>query len=313
MERQNKGIWIPIEIWEDKNLTWNEKILFLEIDSFTTKEKDCYISNEYIAKLLGVTETSANKILSSLISKGYVVKTKFDGRRRFIKTNLSYNKLDLTYETSQPCRSQQPCLAADSNILIQYTNTNYHIKEEKDKSFSKKDDFSPLTETKLQEYNDIPKKKRNTTSKDDPLFEECWKEYNRKGSKCKSKVYWNKLTDKEKQKVLPHIKAYTQSRERVYQSDFERYLRDKKFNDVVYKGNIALYDPEMYDDKQTYRPYVEYPYLWQREEDGKYYFTGNIINLADGYTKDNRPNGAQVHQNGYTYTWNSETKKWDVK
>ena len=31
-ERQVKGIWIPIEIWKDKNLSWNEKILFLEID-----------------------------------------------------------------------------------------------------------------------------------------------------------------------------------------------------------------------------------------------------------------------------------------
>lgn len=46
MERQTKGIWIPIEIWEDKNLSWNERILLLEIDSFTTKDKDCFISNE---------------------------------------------------------------------------------------------------------------------------------------------------------------------------------------------------------------------------------------------------------------------------
>ena len=52
--RKVKGIWIPIEIWENKDLSWNEKILFLEIDSFTSKDKDCYVSNEYIAKLLGI-------------------------------------------------------------------------------------------------------------------------------------------------------------------------------------------------------------------------------------------------------------------
>ena len=102
MERQTKGIWIPIEIWESKELTWNEKILFLEIDSFTSKDKDCFFSNEYIANLLGVTENSANRILSSLISKGYVIKTAFDGRRRFIKTAYSYDKADYSQMNKLP-------------------------------------------------------------------------------------------------------------------------------------------------------------------------------------------------------------------
>ena len=99
LTRKVKGIWVPIEVWEDTNLNWNEKILFLEIDSYTTKDKDCYVSNEYIAKLLHVNETTANKILSSLIKKGYVIKTKFDGRKRFVRSNskkyaLDYDKLD---------------------------------------------------------------------------------------------------------------------------------------------------------------------------------------------------------------------------
>ena len=46
-ERIVKGIWIPIEIWKNKNLSWNEKLLYLEIDSFTSKDKDCFISDEY--------------------------------------------------------------------------------------------------------------------------------------------------------------------------------------------------------------------------------------------------------------------------
>lgn len=129
MERQCKGIWIPIEIWENKSMSWNEKILFLEIDSYTSNNKDCYISNEYIAEFLGVTETSANKILSSLISKGYVVKTKFDGRRRYIKTNLVYRKSALQYKERQPCHLEQPCIAAESNILIQSTNTDTNTEE----------------------------------------------------------------------------------------------------------------------------------------------------------------------------------------
>lgn len=129
--RKVKGIWIPIEIWENKDLSWNEKILFLEIDSFTSNDKDCYVSNEYIAKLLGVCETSANKVLSSLINKGYVVKTSFDGRRRFVKSALHLT-------TSQGCSEQQGCIALKSNIPNIDNNTSTDNKKENNKLFSEK-------------------------------------------------------------------------------------------------------------------------------------------------------------------------------
>ena len=138
-ERIVKGIWIPIEIWKDKNLTWNEKILLLEIDSFTSQDKDCYFSNKYISELLDVNETTANKILSSLIKKGYVVKTKFDGRNRYVKSNLSGS-------ARQGCAEVQGSLAFECNI-INNTNNNIEdnnkekkeniLKENKEKRFKK--------------------------------------------------------------------------------------------------------------------------------------------------------------------------------
>lgn len=130
-ERKVKGIWIPIDIWEDKSLTWNEKILFLEIDSFTSKDKDCYISNDYISNLLGVCETTANKILSSLINKGYVIKTSFDGRRRYVKSALHFT-------TSQGCTLEQGCIALNSNIPNINTNTCTNKEKEDNKLSSKK-------------------------------------------------------------------------------------------------------------------------------------------------------------------------------
>lgn len=87
-QRIVKGIWIPIEIWCAGDLNWNEKILLMEISSFTDVYRDCYMSNQYISKLLNVTEVSASRLLSSLIRKGYVEKTRFDGRRRFIRSLL---------------------------------------------------------------------------------------------------------------------------------------------------------------------------------------------------------------------------------
>ena len=90
MERIIKGIWIPIEIWQDKSLSWNEKILLMEIDSFTSKGHECYISNEYIADLLGVTDRCARKYLSHLMDIGYIRVVNFDGRKRYVESTISF-------------------------------------------------------------------------------------------------------------------------------------------------------------------------------------------------------------------------------
>lgn len=109
-----KGIWIPIEIWEAQDLSWNEKILLMEIDSFTAQGKDCFISDDYISRLLSVNLTYANKLLSSLIKKGYVIKTRFDGRRRYVESRAALQK-----SASQTCQK------------VQHTDDNIPIEEDK--------------------------------------------------------------------------------------------------------------------------------------------------------------------------------------
>lgn len=279
-QRQVKGLWIPIEIWKDKNLTWNEKILFLEIDSYTSKEKDCYFSNEYISELLGISITNASKTISSLIEKGYIIKTKFDGRKRYVKSALSYS-------TSLPNQTQQPSHAHVNNILID--------------SLSK-------------DNNNKTNKEKELKEKSDSLFEKCWKAYRRKGSKKKSLEYWKKLTDDEKISVLSHIKAYVASRELQFQKDFERYLRDKIFTTVVYQGSKMVYDPTQYDNT-AYTPQGRS--IWYDEYTKSYWSDDNFYYgvISDGYTDDNRPDGATITLNNARgiITWNSSTKKWEKK
>lgn len=286
-ERQVKGIWIPIEIWKDPNLSWNEKILFLEIDSFTTTDKDCFISNEYISELLGVGETTANKILSSLINKGYVIKTRFDGRRRYVKSALHFS-------TSQGCTKVQGWVADDDKPLYNiYNNNNLLIQTTKNK----------IT-------------KENNKKKDEKaeLFEECWKAYRRKGSKKKSKEYWCKLSDDEREMVLQHIKFYVGSRDLQYQKDFERYLRDKIFLTIVFKNNNVVYDPTRVEDKGYY-PETGFSILWNEELRCFYYIGMDLGFIPDGYSADDRPDGATLILNNArgTIVWNAELKKWIKK
>ena len=123
MERLIKGIWIPIEIWQDKSLSWNEKILLMEIDSFTSKGHECYISNEYIAELLGVSMSWASKCLSHLMEIGYVKMVRFDGRKRYVESAIQF-KADLNNSSMQ-----DGTLVQHTNIENKYINNNFLYKK----------------------------------------------------------------------------------------------------------------------------------------------------------------------------------------
>ena len=77
-------------------------------------------------------------------------------------------------------------------------------------------------------------------------FEDLWQMYERKGSKANAKKEFAKLTEEEIAIMRCHIPAYLQARpERQYRQDFERYIKHKTFESVVYnKQNEMLYDPE---------------------------------------------------------------------
>ena len=148
------------------------------------------------------------------------------------------------------------------------------------------------------------------------LFEECWVAYKRKGSKKKSLEYWKKLTDREKEHVLAHIKAYVSSREIQYQKDFERYLRDRIFKTVVYANNKVIYDPERNErgKNDVYMPICDGALSWN-DYYGCFMYVGywDGVHIADGYDDDNRPDGATIKLNNGRgiITWNSESMKWE--
>lgn len=145
----------------------------------------------------------------------------------------------------------------------------------------------------------------------DDLFEKCWQAYRRKGSKAKSKTYWKKLTEEEKQRVLPHIKVYVSVRDISYQKDFERYLRDKIFDTVIVNGKDIVYDPTCGTETE-YHPYGNLSIMYD-EINHRYIYTAYDFNMiADGYTDDERPDGAVLVLNSGrgTLTWSKAERKW---
>jgi hypothetical protein len=79
------GVWLPREIYLNKELSWTEKILYVEIQSLDN-ENGCFASNEYFADFLGVSTTTISISISKLKKLKYVECVSFDGRKRVLKS-----------------------------------------------------------------------------------------------------------------------------------------------------------------------------------------------------------------------------------
>lgn len=202
-------------------------------------------------------------------------------------------------QNNQQSTSNQPT----NNQQITTIEEIKELKEEINKLRKEKEELTSVSEKKEKEK--VKKEK-------DEKFEECWLAYSRKGSKAKSLEYWNKLSDADKELVLPHIKAYVGSREKRYQKDFERYLRDKIFKNIVVKGNDTIYDPERLSSPDEYRPIADGVFLVWNDDRKCLLFNGYIDQLNDGYTPENRPDGAKVASGMYEWIWSGITKEWVI-
>lgn len=71
-ERQFKGVWIPREIWLSEDLTIQEKVILVEIDSLETEDRGCYASNKYFSDFFKLTSQRVSQIIKNLESKNYL-------------------------------------------------------------------------------------------------------------------------------------------------------------------------------------------------------------------------------------------------
>lgn len=72
--RQFKGVWIPATLYQNRELTWSQKLMLVEIDSFTRNELPCFVSNDYLSDHLQIGISAVEKCLKSLVDLGLVVR-----------------------------------------------------------------------------------------------------------------------------------------------------------------------------------------------------------------------------------------------
>lgn len=71
MERAFKGVWIPAEIWLNKELSLQEKVILTEIDSLDN-EDGCFASNKHFMDFMRLKERRIKELIKGLIDKGFI-------------------------------------------------------------------------------------------------------------------------------------------------------------------------------------------------------------------------------------------------
>jgi hypothetical protein len=126
MNRDFKGVWIPKEVWIDKDLTWMEKLLLVEINSLDNAE-GCYASNQYFADFFNLSASRISEIISSLVEKKYITsKLIYEGlqvKMRILKTTKVFGIPNRGIRKTEGGYSEK---AKDNNTIF----NNTHIYKE---------------------------------------------------------------------------------------------------------------------------------------------------------------------------------------
>ncbi len=277
---------IPRELVFDKSLSDRARFVYVFM---ACKPDDWDFYLEPMAKDIGYSVDTLRKYLNELVASGWLVKGE-QSNEHGIFGAVEYTLKATKITDTENFRYGKN--AAQKNI------DNISLPNTKD--------------------TDNKEKKKEEKEINKELFEQCWIAYKRKGSKKKSLEYWKKLTDVEKQNVMPHIKAYVSTRELQYQKDFERYLRDKTFTTIVFLKNKVIYDPTRLDKKdkanEVYMPLTDGALSWN-EYYTCYMYVGywDGKHIPDGYDDDTRPDGASITLNNGrgTLVWSVITKTWN--
>lgn len=182
-QREFKGIWIPREVWLDDRLNALDKVIFAEIDSFSSSGRVCFKSNAVLAEFCQCSESKVSKTVSKLIDLGYIRCVSFDGRKRFLQSCL----VNFTRQNSTIYESAEQILQ-DSNTVNNSLNNIFNITPSN----------PPMGEDGQPQAaaNTKPPKRKKATAKEDydlEGFNAFYAAYPRHEGKADALRAWNKL------------------------------------------------------------------------------------------------------------------------
>ena len=127
VNRSFRGVWIPRDIWLNKDLSITEKCFLAEIDSLGGSEEGCFASNQYFGEFFNLSKERARKIIGELKKKGYLeITLTYKGNTNEIDQRIIRLK---GYGYKQPEGQNQPGGEGKNDHYI--TKSDNIIKKEK--------------------------------------------------------------------------------------------------------------------------------------------------------------------------------------
>ena len=81
--KEYTGVWIPKAVMESDDLSPIDKLVYGEIACF----EECYASNEWLAKRIGRSASTASRSINTLVELGFVEQCGFNGRFRLVRVS----------------------------------------------------------------------------------------------------------------------------------------------------------------------------------------------------------------------------------
>lgn len=254
-ERQFQGIWIPAEIWLDKELSVMEKLFLVEIQSLDDPEKGCWAGNAYFADFFDISKGRCTQIIKALEEKGLVeVVVNRKGKQIVSRQIRVVNKLNKVFrKLNNPIKNiKQPYLENDeeNNTLSNNTKSN----KEKTAANEKSSQDLQSDDAKAIEEN---------------FFSFFWENYpNKKGRAACLKKYQTLLKNKTtRQKVHDEIMF-----------GLSQYVLQKE-DWCAWKNPLTFLNQKSWKDYTSDKPFEQQPQVteflnWKDEaramENGRY-------------------------------------------
>lgn len=276
---------VPRELVFDKDLSDRARFVYV----FMACKPDGWdFFLEPMAKEIKYSVDTLRKYINELVANGWLVKGEQSNEHGI------FGAVEYTLKATKNTDTEK------------YRHGKNNAQDNKDISLPNTEDNPIKEEIKKENI----KRNRNEYSED---FEKAWELAQRKGSKTEAYKYWKRLKEEDKKKVFAHLPFYYKSNERRYLKDFSGYLNRCYYSSVVYdKQGHVLYDPER-EQSNEYRPICDVSLVWN-EYWHCYMYVGfwDGKHIPDGYSDDNRPDGASVTLNNGrgVLTWDKETKQW---
>lgn len=157
MNRDFKGVWIPKDIWLDKNLTWMEKLMLVEIHSLDNQD-GCFASNAYFADFFNLSTSRISEIIRALAEKGYLKGELIYEGKQVIKRILRVSE-GIRFSVGGIRNSEEGILKTEGGYSEKAKDNNTLINNTINKTINNREKFEKMIEPYIDvlgnNYNDF--------------------------------------------------------------------------------------------------------------------------------------------------------------